>query len=333
MIKHEIFYFGLSRTELQTLRCRFSFSFRFLEIRPEDFDDEEKIKFIVTKSWCTFINPKKITCRQLENLTWEHEYATKHCHTTMLLFTRPFTREQNRYVDTKGLHVIDLLTRFDRPIRDVADIVKKAVMPCWDGLKKMESNMFNDGWYLLDLETTGIDPTKDEIISISIAYMAAYEIKDYKTIYIKQKEAIDNDVTEMTGITNEMLEKGITREKAVEFLNDLHYKAPIVVESYKYYIPFLQELYHLCGEKFDIPHVEIDGLASIVFSYMCERDPIDMVEHLSERKYPRTEIDHLHLANLYDLTLAVFENLQDRYAVRAPGYFHLLYDGKILCGD
>jgi hypothetical protein len=41
MIKHEIFYFGLSRTELQTLRCRSSFSFRFLEIRSEDFDDEE----------------------------------------------------------------------------------------------------------------------------------------------------------------------------------------------------------------------------------------------------------------------------------------------------
>jgi hypothetical protein len=49
-------------------------------------------------------------------------------------------------------------------------------------------------------------------------------------------------------------------------------------------------------------------------------------------------LEHLYLwdvgqPNLYDLTLAVFENLQDRYAVRAPGHFHLLYDGKILCGD
>ena len=337
MIKHEIFYYGLSRTELQTLRCRFSIGFQFLEIKPEDLDDEKKIQFMVRKSWCTFINPKRITRRQFEDLLVEHEYAIKNYHATMLIFTQPFTREQRMYNDVRGLHVIDLLSRFDRPIRDVADIVHNATMPCWEGLKRMSGNGFNDGWYLIDLETTGTDPTKDEIISISIAYMAAYEIKGCQTIYIKQKEPISDDVTEITGITNEMLQNGITRKEAVDFLNNLHYEAPIIVKSYKYYIPFLQELYHLCGEKLNIPYVGIGGLASIVFSYMCVREPIEMVEHITERKYARTPVsrkaNHPYLEKLYDLTLAVFENLQDRYDVRAPQHFHSLYDGKILCGD
>lgn len=333
MIKHEIFYFGLSRAELQTLRCRFSFAFQFLEIRPEDFEDLEKINFIVSKSWCAFINPKKITYIQLESILYEHEYAKRNCHATMLVFTQPFTREQNRIIDTKDLLVIDLLTRFDRPIRDVADVVRKAVMPCWNGLKKMQGNMFNDGWYLLDIETTGIDPTTDEVISISIAYMAAYELKYHKTIYIKQKEQVSDDVVELTGITNEMLEQGLTRQEAVDFLNNLRYKAPIIVKSYDHYIPFLQELYHLCGDKFELPYVEIDGLASIVFSYMCERNPINIINRITDRKYPRNSIDHSFLMKLYDLTLSVFENLQERYGVRAPGHFHSLYDADIQCGD
>ena len=38
-----------------------------------------------------------------------------------------------------------------------------------------------------------------------------------------------------------------------------------------------------------------------------------------------------YLARLYDLTLAVFENLQERYGVQSAGDFDLLYFGEIEC--
>ena len=50
-------------------------------------------------------------------------------------------------------------------------------------------------------------------------------------------------------------------------------------------------------------------------------------------QYGLAVANHPYLEKLYDLTLAVFENLQDRYDVRAPLHFHSLYDGKILSGD
>lgn len=130
-----------------------------------------------------------------------------------------------------------------------------------------------------------------------------------------------------------MLEEGLTKEQAVEYLNNLPTCSPIIFESYRYYVPFLKALYHSCGKRFDLPYVEIDGLAAIAFSYTSFRNPYDVLPAIKQRRIERTQVEHPYLAKLYDLTLAVFENLQDRYGINAAGDFHSLYYASIECGE
>jgi len=333
VIKNDVLCLGLTRMQVHTLRCHFPIGFSFYQVSANAFDDKENIEIAVSKAWCVFINPKKLKPGQLNQIIAAHEYAIQHTHAAILLFTDPFTTEQKESVDTKMLHHVDLRAGMDKALRDTIEIIRKATMPCWDGMARMRSNMLNDGWYLLDMETTGTDPLEHDVISLSISFMADYNVLSTETLYIRQINPISADIEEITGISNEMLEQGVTKEQAVEYLNNLSSPSPIIIESSKYYLPFLKALYHSCGQKFELPNVAIDGLAAIVFGHTLSKTPKKMAASIKQRKYPRTPVAQPYLARLYDLTLSVFENLQDRYGVRAAGDFHSLYFGSIECGE
>ena len=65
---------------------------------------------------------------------------------------------------------------------------------------------FPDDYVVLDLETTGLDPEWDEIIEISaIKFKNDLEIARL-TYLIRPSFPVDEFVSALTGITNEMLE-------------------------------------------------------------------------------------------------------------------------------
>lgn len=331
MIENTVFYLGLTQVELQTLRCRFPISFHFHPIPADQLNDTEKMKTIVTNSWCLFINPKELKSGQLDQLIRVYEYAKQHTHTAMLLFTNPFTPKQKESVDAKVLQHVNLLARFDTILQDVLNIIHKATFPCWDGMARMKNHAFHDGWYLLDMETSGTDPLESDVISLSVSYMTNYKIQSTETLYIRQPHPISKKIETVTGITNQMLEHGVTKEQAIEYLNNL--SSPIIIESSKFYLPFLKALYHSCGQKFNLPRVSIDGLAAITFDYTIFKRPYDILPSIKQRKYERTQVEDPYLAKLYDLTLLVFENLQERYGVQSAEDFCSLYDAVISCGE
>lgn len=330
MIKNQILCFGLSRVEMQTLYVRFPILYQFYQLESEDFDDTAKLGAMVSESLCLFINPKKLSEFQLKELIYEHEYASCNTHAAILLFTAPFTREQRRDVDTKHLHMVNLKARFDKTLRDAVEFIRKASAPCWGGLKRMEGNMFNDGWYLLDLTTTGIDPTSSEVISITVAYMGCYELREKETIYIKPSQPLTEEDEAITGITNEMLEGGISRDEAILYLERLPHPAPFILETEKYDYPALKALYHFCGKKFEHPYVAIDGLSAITFGHKMLRRRSDLVNFLSDKMQREVPDEDKYITELYALTLAVFDSLINRYDVRCPGDFKSLYFGEIL---
>ena len=329
MIKNQILCLGLSRVEMQTLYVRFPLHYQLYQLQTEDFDDCNKIQTMVSESLCLFINPKKLTECQLCDLIAEHELSTKYTHAAILLFTAPFTREQKYTIEGKKLHRVDLKARFDKTLRDTVEFIRKATTPCWDGLKRMKANCFNDGWYLIDLTSTGLDPTEDELIKISVAYMANYTIREQETLYIKPSHRLSKETEAITGITNEMLKNGISKQEALEYLEALPHPAPFIIESEKFEYPFLKALYNFAGKKFDHPYVAIDGLSAIVFGHKLIRRTRNLVNTVSNKMQCYIPEEEHYLAELYALTLAVFENLRDRYDVCFPGQFHSLYFGEI----
>ena len=71
-----------------------------------------------------------------------------------------------------------------------------------------------------DIETTGLDPMYDEIIEIgAIKIENGKEIETFNTL-IKPEYEIDEFITELTGITNEMLKSGkVPIDVLTEFVN------------------------------------------------------------------------------------------------------------------
>ena len=68
---------------------------------------------------------------------------------------------------------------------------------------------------VLDLETTGLDPTWNEIIEIGAIKIRGLDIVDTFSQLVKPSEPIDDFIAELTGITNEMVADAPTIEEVL----------------------------------------------------------------------------------------------------------------------
>ncbi len=79
---------------------------------------------------------------------------------------------------------------------------------------------FPSNYVLFDIETTGLDPEYDEIIEIGAIKVNNYEVVDEFHSLIKPNEKIDEFITDLTGITNEMVENAPNIEDVLpNFIN------------------------------------------------------------------------------------------------------------------
>ncbi|VEU82582.1 3'-5' exonuclease [Acholeplasma hippikon] len=79
---------------------------------------------------------------------------------------------------------------------------------------------------IFDFETTGLSPISDRVIEVGAILLEkndlVYEVKERLDLLIKQEKPISDFITNLTGITNEMLAKdGVDEEIAFNMLNNL----------------------------------------------------------------------------------------------------------------
>ena len=65
---------------------------------------------------------------------------------------------------------------------------------------------FPNDFVIVDLETTGFSPRDDEIIEIACVRVRDFKVVDTFTTLVKPKYDLDLFITDLTGITEEMLE-------------------------------------------------------------------------------------------------------------------------------
>ena len=67
-----------------------------------------------------------------------------------------------------------------------------------------------EGYVVIDLETTGLNSSSDEIIELAAIRIINHEIADQLEILVKTEKGVPKVITELTGITEEILEeKGV----------------------------------------------------------------------------------------------------------------------------
>lgn len=92
----------------------------------------------------------------------------------------------------------------------------------------------------IDVETTGLSPVYNELIEISAIKYEKAQKKDTFSTLIKPKKEISDTITNITGITNEMVKNAPNIEQVMPKLIDFIGEYPIVAHNANFDYSFLQ---------------------------------------------------------------------------------------------
>ena len=109
--------------------------------------------------------------------------------------------------------------------------------------KEIQIHPVSDSYVVLDLETTGLNPKVDDILEIGAILVENQEIvAEYDELVCTN---VPDDITELTGITQEMSDAGVDILDALNGLNEFISKRDVIGYNIKHFdLPFLLEAYN-----------------------------------------------------------------------------------------
>ena len=99
-------------------------------------------------------------------------------------------------------HTINLAKNITRPHKKLNSFFESVTIPC---ISNSDGYMLNDGFVVVDIETTGLDKEVDELIFVSAVRIANYKIIDTFEMLIKPTKPIPKEIEDLCEITNEMV--------------------------------------------------------------------------------------------------------------------------------
>lgn len=99
--------------------------------------------------------------------------------------------------------------------------------------------MFDDSFVIVDLETTGLSPKNGEIIEIGAIKVVDNEVVDTMDIFVKPSRPITWFTTNLTGITNEMVDEGLSTKEALKVFNEFCGDMRLMAHNAKFDMSFL----------------------------------------------------------------------------------------------
>jgi len=263
---------------------------------------------------------------------WERIPVRKHEAGMPMLLLSHAPAEDLRADLIELSHTVDLTGNTDLKLRTAVKLLDLAARPCWDCSRSaimddtLQTTVWNDGWYLLDIETSGTDPIAHDIIAVKIAYMSNYQIEWEHATLVRPMRPIPPNIERLTGITNEQLKDAEPLSEVVRGLNDLKYPlAPFLFTQERYIVEFLSIAYRQCWKRFTHEYLSVDALAARLFGYTLQKSPEKLLHDIGWECRGNRLLKDESLAVLYDLSMAVFCGLRENYDVRAPGDFDKLY--------
>ena len=98
------------------------------------------------------------------------------------------------------------------------------------------------GYVVIDIETTGLDPEKHEILELGALRIVDHKISETFSTLIRPRGAIPDEITAFTGITREMAERsGIDRARALERFWAFVGQGPLIGHNLRFDLAFLKK--------------------------------------------------------------------------------------------
>ena len=126
------------------------------------------------------------------------------------------------------------------------------------GLFDVEEQPFEGEYVVFDVETTGLDNAKDEIIEIGACKIKNGKIIEVFSTFVKPSKKIPAEITELTGITEEMVADAPTINYILPDFYKFCYNTTIVAHN----LPFDMGFIHNVAKKFsyNFNHSTMDTL-------------------------------------------------------------------------
>ncbi|MBR5596674.1 MAG: PolC-type DNA polymerase III [Lachnospiraceae bacterium] len=122
----------------------------------------------------------------------------------------------------------------------------------------------DDTFVVFDIETTGFSPVKNKIIEIGAVKVSGGEITDHFSVFVNPKVPIPYEITQLTGIQDEMVVEAETIEevlpKFVEFCAD----AVLVAHNANFDMSFINENIRRQKIKANYTYLDTLGLARVL---------------------------------------------------------------------
>ncbi len=167
-------------------------------------------------------------------------------------------------------------------------------------LKEKQEQIQNaDIFVAIDVETTGLSPTQNELIEISaIKYNGNKKIDTFTTL-IKPKEKIPYHITNITGITNEMVKASPAVEEVMPILIDFIKDSPIVAHNAKFDYKFIQSYSNNSFSKNKL--IDTVQIGRILFPRLENHKLGTIAKHIgiTEDGFHRAEFDCECCAKIY----------------------------------
>ncbi len=171
---------------------------------------------------------------------------------------------------------------------------------------------FLDDYIVLDLETTGLDPTFDEIIEIAaVKYSNGEKISEFTTL-IKPEEKIDSYITQLTGITNEMVKDAPKIEKILPDLMQFLGDSIVIAHNANFDINFLYDNFMSCmNQPFSNDFIDTMRISRKLFRGIRHR-LIDLANEFGIE----VDVQHRSMADC-EITQKVYEHMKNYCFIKA----------------
>jgi len=126
------------------------------------------------------------------------------------------------------------------------------------GLFDEEAKTFAGAYVVFDLETTGLEASKEEIIEIGACKVIDGRIDEVFSTFVKPSKAIPKEITELTGINEEMVKDAPTINYVLPDFFKFCYGASLVAHNIAFDISFVHAIAKKLSYNFN--HENIDTI-------------------------------------------------------------------------
>lgn len=169
--------------------------------------------------------------------------------------------------------------------------------------------MFKNDFVIVDLETTGLSPVQHEIIEIGAIKVENNQVVDTMDIFVKPNKPVSRFITNITGITNQMLQDAMSVEEGLALFLDFAKDHTLVAHNAKFDMGFLNNYTSKCFNA----NLNNDCLDTLLLSKQLLKDvPNYKLGTLAEYFNISYEGAHRSLRDC-EITLDVYHHLYQIY--------------------